>query len=93
MGATTTITPQQLDQTKTSLSKLGEEIVIFNNDINRWLQEITNSWDDDKVRKLQEEYKANYGKALTQLNQQIVDFNKHITSVQEIYQTLSNTDY
>jgi uncharacterized coiled-coil DUF342 family protein len=93
MGATTTITPQQLDQTKTSLSKLGEEIIIFNNDINRWLQEITNSWDDDKVRKLQDDYKANYGKALTQLNQQIVDFNKHITSVQEIYQTLSNTDY
>ncbi|MEK3725456.1 hypothetical protein [Paenibacillus sp. FSL H8-0034] len=93
MGATTTITPQQLDQTKNSLKQLKEEITTFQRDVGRWIEDITNSWDDAKVRELQRAYKDSYNSALNKLNQQIVDFNTHVSNVQEIYQTLSNTDY
>jgi uncharacterized protein (DUF3084 family) len=93
---TTTITPEQLNQTKTSLEQLSKDITTLQSNVSKWLTEITNSWDDAKVRKLQEDYKETYQKALIGqkgLQGQLDNFKDHVVSVQKIYQTLSDNDY
>lgn len=92
-GYTTTITPDELEKTKTSLSGLSDEITTLKTQVSTWLGEITNSWDDEKVRRLQEDYKSTYEKALTNLKDQIDNFKEHILNVQTIYAGLSDTDY